>query len=957
MTIIAITVFILKKIIFKINQLKFNFILFRITYYFFLILNRFIKMSPDFSIKNDLVELGKSNLYVNPKNHAQSHIWQEPLEGLDRFPKIGNLINRAMQCISSIPQLIRDNRSISLGILVVTVGVIFLAVMKYRKSTPTNAKNTDQQKPGQQTDQQKQAEAQKNIAVKWQQRVIEGAEQATVEQQHREITRQQAELQRLKEEQQLANIKQQRRDEQQRVAEASQQVVAEQQVKAANHQQIEPLKNEKKQILSKAIQNYKTNKEALNKKIEEAMASLEDLTPSVRKLLAAIQIKKWEIDQLMKALPKPSNKDIRSLQQLEGEIEAFADIELYMEQLQLIIDLEASLLQINARKSDLDSAIRNPLYQKSKNSLIELSERLKSYENELTQLIKKYTNFNTYKKGKQVNQNTCIDITKALIEKCEASIQTFMQIVQECEREIQANAPLMPHAPQEKKFSEAIVAACNKHSLSIDKYERATESYPELKDPLSSLKQIKIAYTEILDKAIPRNEFKLIRVACELGADVNQPMGQHRTKPPLHKAVGSGNTKMVACLLDCGANANLRDSVGITPLIHAMPQPNKEFSIEIFKLLLQYKADPNLADKDGILPLERLLDIDKNEHNLEAIQCLLQNGANPNIYFSDGTTALIRARILNKPELIKTLTENPIKPDTEYVEKYLNIVFFAHALGMKGTFEIFGSDQNPHTINLEGFYGHFALERVTKYVKQFLDSRQDITLTQNLSNVLENAYTKASGQEKKQKLLTTIESGKPVFIMGGWSGHSITLVVSHDELYISNRGDGLDLHGCEGTFTIPNDLDMKILLRGLSQEYDNADDFQTMIHKLKLHKLEDEREKKSKEQKNGNCTLANLKNAIRYFVKKYLDKAKKGQGDKLYKEMSQFLRKEVTQDCLSLSAQAPEYHNFLERIKEKMETKIVKAAKNRKNTDWIKEIQGMLGKGVRAAQKISAAAE
>jgi ankyrin repeat protein len=61
-----------------------------------------------------------------------------------------------------------------------------------------------------------------------------------------------------------------------------------------------------------------------------------------------------------------------------------------------------------------------------------------------------------------------------------------------------------------------------------------------------------------------------------------------------------GNAQLAKGLLERGANPNIADPTGITPLIYATEFEN----IELMKLLLSYKADKKQTDKEGKTPYD-----------------------------------------------------------------------------------------------------------------------------------------------------------------------------------------------------------------------------------------------------------------------------------------------------------------------------------------------------------------
>ena len=68
-----------------------------------------------------------------------------------------------------------------------------------------------------------------------------------------------------------------------------------------------------------------------------------------------------------------------------------------------------------------------------------------------------------------------------------------------------------------------------------------------------------------------------------------------RVEGPLHIAAFNGNLKSAKALLAAGADPNLADSRGITPIMEASAFGH----LEIVRLLLQRGVDVNAADQAG----------------------------------------------------------------------------------------------------------------------------------------------------------------------------------------------------------------------------------------------------------------------------------------------------------------------------------------------------------------------
>ena len=121
----------------------------------------------------------------------------------------------------------------------------------------------------------------------------------------------------------------------------------------------------------------------------------------------------------------------------------------------------------------------------------------------------------------------------------------------------------------------------------------------------------------------------------------------------------TAKSECLRLLLKYGADPNLRDSLGRTPL---------EISIlwclpETVKLLLNYGANPNLPDKKGQTPLMKsailgIKDARPIQHKLEIIMHLLDSGAAIDTQAPDGKTALMCAVGNSRREIVELLVSS-----------------------------------------------------------------------------------------------------------------------------------------------------------------------------------------------------------------------------------------------------------------------------------------------------------
>lgn len=116
---------------------------------------------------------------------------------------------------------------------------------------------------------------------------------------------------------------------------------------------------------------------------------------------------------------------------------------------------------------------------------------------------------------------------------------------------------------------------------------------------------IKKLYEDLIEDRL--NFFKNLKELIGTGFDINTKDEDGMSL--LHRVVYAFRyndeleKEVIKHLIKNGANPNVRDSDGATPLFRAM-QPTDEH-YEVVKLLLKYGADPNIPYSTGELPINR----------------------------------------------------------------------------------------------------------------------------------------------------------------------------------------------------------------------------------------------------------------------------------------------------------------------------------------------------------------
>ncbi|XP_057319438.1 putative ankyrin repeat protein RF_0381 [Microplitis mediator] len=181
----------------------------------------------------------------------------------------------------------------------------------------------------------------------------------------------------------------------------------------------------------------------------------------------------------------------------------------------------------------------------------------------------------------------------------------------------------------------------------------------------------------ILKVAVKKDNFELMRILVDAGADVN-------SGSPLSQAIENNNYEIVKYLITNGANVNAVNDSGvwrITPLQNAVRRGYKK----IVKLLIEYKADVNCRsflqsaclttaiESDNFEIFELLLDAGANIHpshtartpiyvavdknNYEITKHLINHGADVNTCF-DNKTLLYRAVENENDRIVELLIIN-----------------------------------------------------------------------------------------------------------------------------------------------------------------------------------------------------------------------------------------------------------------------------------------------------------
>ena len=176
-----------------------------------------------------------------------------------------------------------------------------------------------------------------------------------------------------------------------------------------------------------------------------------------------------------------------------------------------------------------------------------------------------------------------------------------------------------------------------------------------------------------LDKAKTDEVWELL---VSLGAKITSTLSQKDLDNELYDATKNGDLEKVKECLTNGANVNITQDFGLTPLMWAAGAAHKGH-LEIVKLLVEHGADIEAKDSNaGYTALIfaakreeyssgfRMVAIDTfsimggNTTQLEIVKYLVEQGANINARSSYNTTALMEAAYKGNFEIVKFLVQN-----------------------------------------------------------------------------------------------------------------------------------------------------------------------------------------------------------------------------------------------------------------------------------------------------------
>lgn len=222
--------------------------------------------------------------------------------------------------------------------------------------------------------------------------------------------------------------------------------------------------------------------------------------------------------------------------------------------------------------------------------------------------------------------------------------------------------------PPKRKMARIIGAACLVGTLALGAVQVGCKEPEKVSFSFKhSYGEEEENHDELLIKALGRGQLKKAERMIFEGADPNaglQWMCGTKRK----------NTQAVKLMIEYGADVNLGDIEGLTPLTHAVAKGN----LPVVKMLLAHGADPNLQNKLGGSALVGAALLG----HTHIAEILLAHGADPNQEMGDGPSALIAASAQGHSKIARLLIKRGA--DLEYSFERKTALEFAAGNGKLG---------------------------------------------------------------------------------------------------------------------------------------------------------------------------------------------------------------------------------------------------------------------------------
>lgn len=191
--------------------------------------------------------------------------------------------------------------------------------------------------------------------------------------------------------------------------------------------------------------------------------------------------------------------------------------------------------------------------------------------------------------------------------------------------------------------------------LMLSVYESDLEAVKQLLEQGADVQIENNSGETVLFSAANQDDMKILRAVIDTGIDLNHQENYYK-QTALFTPAEVGHTAALRLLLKAGANPNIKDKGGFTPLQWAA----QEKQLNAMKTLISFGADVNNKSKKGITPLMSA----SIAGFYKGVELLLSAGADIYIQDKKGNTAITFSEENKHSKIVKVLQEVANKQHT-----------------------------------------------------------------------------------------------------------------------------------------------------------------------------------------------------------------------------------------------------------------------------------------------------
>lgn len=185
-------------------------------------------------------------------------------------------------------------------------------------------------------------------------------------------------------------------------------------------------------------------------------------------------------------------------------------------------------------------------------------------------------------------------------------------------------------------------------SLMLSVYESDLEAVKQLLVQGADVQIENNGGETVLFGAANQDDMKILRTIIDTGVDLNHQEKYYK-QTALFTPAEVGHTAALRLLLKSGAEPNIKDKGGFTPLQWA----TQEKQLSAMKILISFGADVNNISKKGITPLMSA----SIAGFYKGVELLLSAGADVKMQDKKGNTAITFSEENKYPKIVKVLQE------------------------------------------------------------------------------------------------------------------------------------------------------------------------------------------------------------------------------------------------------------------------------------------------------------